>query len=171
MGSDQRRAILAVVLSGLILFGWQYFFASKTVPSNNVQTETKTDVDSTQNSIQTGVEKTVLENENFSKTQEVETFVLNNKSASFTLDNFLSVKDARFSNADVLLKEIFPSKDLYALQFLVGDVYKKVFFHIEKISDESLKVTNDTLGINGTIELDENGKLQYKLSSANAFKY
>ena len=26
MGTDQRRAILAVVISGVILFGWQYFF-------------------------------------------------------------------------------------------------------------------------------------------------
>lgn len=27
MGSEQRNALIAVVLSGLILFGWQYYFA------------------------------------------------------------------------------------------------------------------------------------------------
>ena len=34
MGSDQKRAILAVVLSGIILFGWQYFFAPKHLPKD-----------------------------------------------------------------------------------------------------------------------------------------
>src|SRR5690606_36226119 len=116
MGSDQKRAILAVVLSGLILFGWQYFFAPKTVPSNNVQTETKSVETTTVPQTQTA-----LNNEEVVKVQEVETFVLTNSRAAFTLDNFLSVKDARFNNADVLLKEIFPSNDLYSLQFLIGD--------------------------------------------------
>ena len=27
--NDQKRAFIAVLLSGLVLFGWQYFFASK----------------------------------------------------------------------------------------------------------------------------------------------
>ncbi|MES2528366.1 MAG: membrane protein insertase YidC [Bdellovibrionota bacterium] len=33
MGSEQRNALLAVVLSGLILFGWQYYFVPKKAPA------------------------------------------------------------------------------------------------------------------------------------------
>lgn len=40
--SDQKRMFLAVVLSGIILFGWQYFFAPKpgvnTPPATTSQT-------------------------------------------------------------------------------------------------------------------------------------
>jgi YidC/Oxa1 family membrane protein insertase len=28
--TDQKRAFIAVLLSGLVLFGWQYYFAPKT---------------------------------------------------------------------------------------------------------------------------------------------
>lgn len=33
MGSEQRNALLAVVLSGVILFGWQYYFVPKKAPA------------------------------------------------------------------------------------------------------------------------------------------
>lgn len=37
MGSEQKNALIAVVLSGFILFGWQYFFAPKPAnPAKNV---------------------------------------------------------------------------------------------------------------------------------------
>lgn len=38
MGGDQRRAILAVVLSGVVLFGWQYFFGPKVPVVDNKDT-------------------------------------------------------------------------------------------------------------------------------------
>lgn len=38
MGSEQKNALIAVVLSGLILFGWQYYFAPKpATPANNIE--------------------------------------------------------------------------------------------------------------------------------------
>src|SRR5690606_31699428 len=73
--------------------------------------------------------------------------------------------------ADRVLKDLFPSKDLYALQFLIGDVYKKVYFSIEQTSESKLTVTNSDLGINGTIELNKEGKLLYNLSAINNFNY
>jgi YidC/Oxa1 family membrane protein insertase len=45
MQSDQRNAIFAVVLSGLILFGWQTFFAPKPAPTST-QTSQKTETSS-----------------------------------------------------------------------------------------------------------------------------
>src|SRR5690606_8222281 len=33
MGSEQRNALVAVVLSGVILFGWQYYFAQPQTPA------------------------------------------------------------------------------------------------------------------------------------------
>ena len=36
MESDQKRALMAVILSGLVLFGWQKFFAPVNVESKNV---------------------------------------------------------------------------------------------------------------------------------------
>jgi predicted negative regulator of RcsB-dependent stress response len=34
LNSDQKRAFIAVLLSGVVLFGWQYYFA----PKNNENT-------------------------------------------------------------------------------------------------------------------------------------
>lgn len=39
MGSEQKNALIAVVLSGVILFGWQYYFAPKPAsPGKNIDT-------------------------------------------------------------------------------------------------------------------------------------
>ena len=34
LNSDQKRAFVAVLLSGIVLFGWQYFFAPKNVENS-----------------------------------------------------------------------------------------------------------------------------------------
>ena len=43
LNSDQKRAFLAVLLSGVVLFGWQYFFAAKT-NQNSLTTTVKQEI-------------------------------------------------------------------------------------------------------------------------------
>src|SRR5690606_28489406 len=99
------------------------------------------------------------------------TFTLNNQKATFIIDNYLSVKDAKFENSEKHLDATFEGKDFYSLMFLTGDVYKKVYFSIEAAGESAIRISNAELGINGVVELTEEGKLNYNMSSERPFQY
>ena len=82
MESDQKRAFLAVVLSGAVLFLWQMFFVPKTVPVTNnpvtqVVNQSHTTSKPTDNAVQLAKSAQVV------KSTNVEEFNVENTAGSF----------------------------------------------------------------------------------------
>ena len=89
MGSDQKRAIFAVVLSGLILFGWQYFFAPEvsTITDSTSSSEQVGKVESSGTSTQTSLNEAPKVEE-----REIETFTLAMKKPHLLLITLFPLK-------------------------------------------------------------------------------
>ncbi|MCO4755153.1 MAG: membrane protein insertase YidC [Bacteriovoracaceae bacterium] len=163
MAQDQKRALLAVVLSGLILFGWQYFFApkpqydAKPVETSSTSTEVK---DVAPDIVDSGVVEAPV---------GLVEIVLENDTNSYKLNNELSVVDALFRETGSEMHSFFsPSNN--GIQFLIGDVYKSIQFDLQKVS--STKASFSSIdGVSGTVELSDKGYLVYSINSVNPFKY
>lgn len=166
MGNDQKRAFLAVLLSGVILFGWQYFFSPAPQP---------TDANKTAPKVGQAVsnEPRALEEE-LPKAEPIVTsvtkVVLENERNSYTVNSNLIVESGIFKPASSEMKTFFsPANN--GLQFLTGDVFKALSFTLEKVSDNEARFTNSERDISGTIVLDEKGFLNYQIKSTKGFGY
>lgn len=171
MGTDQRRAILAVVVSGIILFGWQYFFAPPVTNAPVVKTDV-TNINSSEENdkISKNVIKSETDSKNIEVSSELSTFSLKNSQYEYSFNNNLTLVDV-ISNADKSFSSIFTSKNNNQLLFLVNGEYKKLFFTVSKNSDSEAILTNNELGINGSVKVDDKGFLHFNLNSSNAFNY
>lgn len=179
MGGDQRRAILAVVLSGVVLFGWQYFFGPK-VPvvdnkdslnsslvkssdlnapkdKSNVQNKTK-DIESSDSLV--ADEKLIVNN-----------FTLKKGEDSYTVDNYLNLLNATYSNTSKKLSEVFTKSNSGQILFNINGLFQKLYFNFEQISDQEISISNKDLMIAGKLFLDEKGLLNLEVKSQNSFKY
>lgn len=170
MGSDQKRALLAVVLSGLILFGWQYFFA----PATSTQVGSGQEVAAESNE-QASLGKS-LDEANKSDLSalsgeaapaEVTSVTLQNNKNLYTINSQLVVTQGVFKETNSELTDFFSPLG-NGIQFLRGDVYRNLNFSFEKISDHEARFANNEAGVNGSIVLTEKGFLDYKISSNEA---
>ncbi|MCT4642456.1 MAG: membrane protein insertase YidC [Bacteriovoracaceae bacterium] len=164
MGSDQKRALLAVVLSGVILFGWQYFFAPKnpvvdTPQNNEIKQVHVTNTDSSD-------AKTVKDTGD----KSLKTLELVSDKAKYTINSNLEVVDANFYNTKLSLSENFEQHN-NGITFFHNNVFQKLFFAIQKTSENRIDFTNSDLDINGFALIDEKGMLNFSVSSPKAFKY
>lgn len=174
MGNDQKRALFAVVLSGLILFGWQYFYGPSQVVN---QAENKTV------SAKTAAPKAQIEKDNTAdqasapmgaqtsnEASEVTEVVLSNESRQYTLNSQMTVTKGLFRPTGSEMAEFFgPNNN--RIQFLVGDVFKSINFKLESISDHEASFADNQTGIKGSVVLNSKGFLDYKFSSDRPFTY
>lgn len=161
MESDSKRAILAVVLSGLILFGFNYFFPQQTytapeetaVKAENNNKDVKTKESDNTSSEATPVESRVV--------------TLLNNELELTIDNKLNIIDAKSANSKVTLSENFENLSS-KIKFKTNVDYESLDFVFEKVSDSKYILKSEK--INGVIELDAKGFLSLEFTSANKFK-
>ena len=104
--SDQKRAFLAVILSGLILFGWQFYFAPKPTSGDAKSSSTSNEVApvnnnstvvSSLNPAATGdTTATALQGE---PAKALSSVTLSNKDHSFVFNSDLSFTSATNTNS------------------------------------------------------------------------
>lgn len=162
MGSDQKRAILAVVISGVILLSWQYFFPAQPPVVKKENTVKKIHVTEADSS-----EKPIFNN---NETISKEIYSLSNDLYSYKVSSSLSIIDSQSNLFNLTLSEVF-SKNTNSLVFLVGDIYKELNFSIKKVSETKLEVSNQTLGLVGDVNLNPQGFLVFNLKSNKKFRY
>ena len=165
MGSEQKRAILAVVISGAILLSWQYFFPATPVQSKKpqeVKTVHITETDKTEKNIETSQDNSNL--------KSLSKFELKNDNYFYSLTSNLSVRDVESKLFNLSLKEVFHAQK-NGIFFKVDGQYQQFSFKINKISDSRVEIANSALDINGSITLEENGFLVVNLDSDKAFNY
>ena len=99
--SDQKRAFFAVLLSGVVLFGWQYYFAPKTPVATTAPVTTSPAVTETSTKPVDPATAATLNaapaNETVPTT--VEAFSLKKDAYEFTINNDLSIVDMKNPNS------------------------------------------------------------------------
>lgn len=173
MGADQKRAVLAVIISGVILFGWQYFFAPAPAPVSKtdvVATEAPTkdvNTEKQNNSLNVETKNDVEVNNN----TKVETFTIENELNSYTFDNYLTVTNAIFKKSTSDFKKVFKESGNNSLYINTTGKFSKVYFNITEDTDTSLKVQSNDGSITGSVFIDEKGYLNVNLLSTSPFTY
>ncbi|MEX1099042.1 MAG: membrane protein insertase YidC, partial [Bacteriovoracaceae bacterium] len=171
MGTDQKRALLAVVLSGLILFGWQYFFAPA---PNYPSTPKKAENAAVTNAGDSTAAKPISDVKSpvESETEKVVTSyaTLENERNSYVINNELSVVEGVFKQTQTRMDDFFSAEN-NMIQFLTGDIYQSIRFNLEQISDTQIKFSHPQLSLEGVVELNPKGFLEYQITSAQPFGY
>src|SRR5690554_3842065 len=163
MGSEQKNAFLAIVLSGLILFAWQYYFAPqqpKNAPIEPTTTSAPTGAigtESTSAAQATGPIEPV----------ELETMTFSTARSSLTLDSQLRVADMSDKEAAFDFASTVGVKDPLKVEFNFGDGFRSINF--SKISDTEYK--NETHNVTLKVEPQDNGVFTFEILSPNEFKY
>jgi YidC/Oxa1 family membrane protein insertase len=184
--SDQKRALLAVFLSGIVLFVWQTYFAPKSTFNENVETQTAPQVPGQTDTSNPGqsVEKAVPVPANNALTNApadtaapvvptVEKITLKTTTGhEVTFDSNLTLSSFTNPNQVQTLQETTGKAE--AMKFLVDDgTGRKIVpqFKIEQIGMDRFKGTDTATGLNIAGSLKEDGKLSVLLTSLKPFKY
>lgn len=159
MGSEQRNAVMAVVLSALILFGWQYFFAPQKPQTAPIEPTVTRTVESTNTVAQNpaGPIEPVA--------QEVYTFVHNGASVEMT--NTLAVKNMVNPQAQFNFEATVASKNPMRVELDFGNGFQTLTF--AKVEDN--KFYNSNYDVTAVTSFDENSVFNISLSSSKEFKY
>jgi YidC/Oxa1 family membrane protein insertase len=180
MGSDQKRAFLAVILSGVVLFTWQSFFAPKTPPA-----EVKQEAAQTANNNPKAVANSTGTNAAVEKTnapmaaaaageQNTEKFTdyqLNNGEQSFVVDNFFRIKDAKNPKSVFTFSDTVGEQPPFEVQVLDGNYFKNVNFVFNQTRSDTIIASNAHYGISMSLSLDGEGRLFFNLNSSRPYKY
>ncbi|MBI2521424.1 MAG: membrane protein insertase YidC [Bdellovibrio sp.] len=167
MESEQRRALVAVVLSGIVLFAWQYFFVPKTPPApitENVAVKSTTnEIDGQSGDTPTTEKKTAVDvspvdlNDN-------KVYTLSREQLSVSFDRYLKIRNfSLIATSEKFENIVGPEFDF---KITVSDV-PLVIENFEKINESSSKGTF-TNGDSFFLELDDKGKLKYRLTFKSA---
>jgi len=160
MGSEQKNAVLAVVLSGIILFGWQYFFVPKNIKSGPIE-PTKVTAVKTDSVAQ--VKDGPIEPATVSK----EVFQVATPTSLTSFENDLTIKDLQNSQASFAFKDIVDSASPFDVQFDFGQGFQKILF--SKTQEANTYVGPNNIKL--FLSVDDFGRTQFKVVSPQPFKY
>jgi YidC/Oxa1 family membrane protein insertase len=150
MQSDQQRAIWAVILSGIVLFLWQYFFVPQISP-----TQPATQVQKTVTTTSSDPSKVNLE---VPKPADNQIFKLKNGNFEVEISNALSVKKITAVNSLEKLENVIGKNADVSLNFYSPDKSLLTGFNITSSSEDSISVFHAD-GVNIILKLDSSGKL------------
>lgn len=171
MSEDQRRAIVAVVLSGLVLFGWQYFMGPTVEQTQSLDVvESSKVVNVNEKVIKENSDNTVSQKQSSNNNVEIVNFVISNKVASYTIDNYLNISQASSTKTNKKFTDIFSVNNAKIL-IESNNILSQKVFNIEKISESQLRLSNQELSINGIVSIDKKGFLVLKINSDKSFRY
>lgn len=168
MGSEQRNALMAVVLSGLILFVWQYWFAPPK-PAAPIEPQTTT-------SAPTGAETTTAGPTGAAAVTTSgpiepvagETFELAGQNVAVKFNNSLSIEDFQNSQAAFKFKDTVGSDAPFKVEFDFGQGFRPVAFAKTDVPNKFVNAEND---LTLTTGIDDKGVTSFKVASSKDFRY
>ncbi len=163
MGSDQRNAILAVVLSGIILFTWQHFYKPEVVAPIEPAAQTAVTTNS-QNSAQTALENGSGPIEPVA----AQNYALNSDKSNVSFSNTLEINGFDNKQAVFNFKDTVGEKP-FSILFDFGAGFKSLSFVADNSESGLFKSTENEVTLKTSI--DENGVTHFNISSPKAFKY
>ena len=163
MESEQKRALVAVILSGVVLFAWQYFFipkSSKPVSTSDVEIKsTILDKASKTDSSSVGAERKPIAEAKPTDSSDGKVFSLSRDQVSVSFDRYLKIRNYTSSSTVEKFENIVGAE--FDFRILVSDspLLVKSFDKGNEFSGAGTFSNGDTF----FLELDEKGKLKYKL--------
>ncbi|WP_408098338.1 membrane protein insertase YidC [Peredibacter sp. HCB2-198] len=164
MGSEQRNALMAVVLSGAILFGWQYFFAPpKPAATAPIEPTAKTQP------VQSGTTAT-SETTTAGPIEPVadEMFSLSSNGVTVTFDNSLTVTNFENPQAAFDFNATVGKEKPMRVEFDFGNGFHPIRFAKTAEANKYFSAENDVTLVTG---IDEKGRANFALTSTKPFKY
>ncbi len=165
MGSEQRNALLAVVLSGLILFGWQFYFsppkpdAAPVGPTTEVAEITPVSSESSVKALPSGAPIEPV---------STQTYTLQDRGASLVFDDYLSPVDMTNVQSAFSFRNTVDTSLPLRMEFDFGSGFRQLRFVRLDGSNRYLNSEND-LAVTATAS--EAGPFNFNLSSSRPFKY
>jgi len=177
LNSDQKRAVVAVILSGIVLFGWQYFFAPKQLNNSNKalsKTESqiiKTDDKSglTSASLSSTSNSNSGTNASLPLTIIPSNLKLNN--FEFQINNDLSVTEMKNPNSVFSFNSLTDSSTPFRIQVVTDYGPMDLFFQMQQIAPNKIVGKNVNYGVNFEAFILENGRVNFNLFSEKAYKF
>lgn len=173
--TDQKRAFIAVLLSGLVLFGWQHYFAPKTpvattAPANEISATNSTTQPTAANP--TGA-ATLNSGTPAAETAPatIQAFTLKKDQFEFTIHNDLSVVDMKNPNSVFDFKSLSESQQPLKIQVVTDYGPLDLFFNMTQEGPNKIVGTNANYGVNFEAFIRDNGRVHVALNSAKAYKY
>lgn len=174
MGSEQKRAFIAVILSGVILFTWQMYFApkqpvvvekeiSKTVPREDVRAK------GSSNEVTPGSNSEVAPKQ--ARAFDVKSYTLSNGEHEITLRNDLAVSNIKGPNTKFPFKSIGGTDLPIKIQVLLNNQASDLLFNFQKVSETSLKGEDSKFGVKLTLDLNNDGKVKFSFNSEKPLRY
>jgi YidC/Oxa1 family membrane protein insertase len=177
LNSDQKRAFVAVLLSGVVLFGWQYYFAPKN-NENTLKTTVKQEAatkvvenNGASPGLNQGTSTTTTAANAAGQPTTVSSSTLKNKDFEFRINNDLSVVDMKNPNSVFSFNSLTDSTTPLRLQVVTEYGPSDLFFQMVQQGPDKVVGTNSNFGVTFTATLLENGKVNFVFNSAKAFKY
>ncbi len=181
--TDQKRAFLAVILSGIVLFAWQAYFAPKVAPpegggeissaivskSLGTSQEEKIQLEKDVESRELSKSKRDL----FQKSSQTQTtkLILENNGHTALIGSDLLIRGMSNPNQANVFDQI-TGKDPLKIQIMRDGRGVDLAFKIESSTDKkSFRGTHSKLGIQLKGRLDEEGRLQLSLVSSRPYLY
>ena len=170
MDSEQKRAFLAVLLSGLVLFAWQSWFAPE-LPSSKVEVPRE--------SLPADGPSMVGEKESSPATssgekvqREKEIVTVQDEKSLFKLSNFLTIEDVFTENAVSPFNEIVGFNDPLSIELLTSRGPRPLSFEFSSSREGNrLSGKDSNYGVELNIHLDPMGKLFVSLRSNHPYLY
>lgn len=162
MGSEQRNALLAVLLSGLILFGWQYFFVPK-------KTDAPVGPAPVSTTAPTQAAGTIAQGGPIEPAVPAETFTVGAQNVKVDFTNDLTFSDFQNPQAGISFRETTGSKIPAKLEFDFG--MGKGWQTVQFQRVDETKFHNAEADVTLSTAVDEKGLVTFTLTSPNQFKY
>lgn len=178
--SDQRRAFLAVVLSGVVLFGWQYYFAPKNNENTLKTTVKQEEAAKTQTTTAATAAATATTPAALGTTAatpeaapaSLTAYTLKNKDYEIKLNNDLSVTEMKNPNSVFSFNSLTDSALPLRVQIVPENgAPTDVLFTVTQEGENKIQGTNSTYGVTFTASILENGKVDFNLKSDRAYKF
>jgi len=171
---DNKNAILAVVISGIILFGWNYFFAPQPYTNPNIVSDSQNsntlnnqNINQQINSSNNTSDK--VENGNHTIADEkVVTFKVGNETNWVDLNNKLEISDFKTSFAEMSSVNNF-KKHNTKLTILKNDKKFTPIFSFKKIDQNNYSISDSVNGLNGTVAITDLGSIKIDIHSSDFF--
>lgn len=176
LNSDQKRAFVAVLLSGIVLFGWQYYFAPKT-NENTLKTTVKEENSAkkveSQKAESSSSPAALTEGTPATTAQPltITSHTLTKNGYEFRINNDLSITEMKNPNSVFSFGSLTDSS--LPLKIQVGTDYGPLdlFFQMEQQGPNSLVGKNLNYGVTFKASIQDNGRVGFNLSSEKPYKY
>lgn len=171
LNSDQKRAFIAVLLSGFVLFGWQYFFTSKQVApvTETSQTTGAVPAPIAAETIAPGATPAALTQAATPVT--LTSHILKNGEFSYQFNNDLSVVNLINPNAVFNFQSLSDSKTPLKIQIITDYGPMDLFFQMEQSGPNHIVGTNANYGVTYSAHILDNGKVNFSLASNKPYKF